>query len=205
MISLFVLVLIYPVFQGKPFASLLLSLLYTLIAAASALSVFRSRRLLVVVCSLGLPCVVLNWVARLADLGLVLNLMAAGLLVAFGFVLVAVLLQDILTTSTVTGNTLCRAVSGYMLIGISWAAMYQMLLLLDPGAILPLPSESSWSTCVYFSFITLTTLGFGDIAPVSPFARSLVIMEAVVGPMYLVILIARLVAAYRRKPVGAGS
>ena len=203
MIALFLLVLVQPFFTDTPFGGPALSLLYTLIAAASVLSVMRSRRLLVAVCSLGIPWIVLSWGTRLGDLGLAVNLLTIALLVPFGLLLVTIMLVDVLRMPAVTGNTLCRAISGYMLIGISWAAMYQMLLLLDSESVHPLiPGE--WGNCVYFSFTTLTTLGFGDVTPVSPYARSLVAIESVVGPMYLAILIARLVAAYGRTSTDPG-
>lgn len=56
------------------------------------------------------------------------------------------------------------------------------------------PRESLWSIFIYYSFVTLTTLGYGDITPVGTGARTLSWMESVVGPLYLAILIARLVA-----------
>ena len=200
MISLFLMLLIGPAVADKPFASLVLSLLLSLVAISSALSVYRSRRLLAAICCLALPCVVLNWLTRLVDLGLAMDVLTNVLLIAFtGTVLVA-MMASILTAPTVTANTLCRAVSAYLLIGLTWAFAYEIVVMLDPGAITPLTATNSMGDFIYFSFTTMTTLGIGDIAPVSPYARSLALLQSIIGPMYLVILVARLVAMYGRTP-----
>ena len=205
MISLLLMLLIQPALAGKPFSSLVLVLLLSLVGISSALSVFRNRRLFVTICCLGLPCVGLNWMTRLADVGVAMDVLTNVLLIAFTGTLLTAMLINILATSTVTANTLCRAVSAYLLIGLTWAAAYEIVVMLDPGAITPLTSTNSMGNFVYFSFTTMTTLGFGDITPVSPYARSLAMLQSVIGPMYLVILVARLVAMYGRTPTGQQS
>ena len=197
MVTLFLLLLVHPAFEGKPFAALVLSAFFTLILVSSALAVMRQRRLFVAVCCLGLPWVVLNWAGNLVSLGPALDLLRLVVQTTFILFVVVVLVAKLLTTSTVTANTLCRAVSAYLLMGVAWAAMYGMLVLLDPNAFRTPSGDTSWAEYLYFSFTTLTTLGFGDITPVSPYARSLVMVEAVIGPMYLAVLIARLVAMHR--------
>src|SRR5207247_5911220 len=89
-------------------------------------------------------------------------------------------------------------IAGYLLIGITWAFAYQLLLQLvpaaihfengTPGGLLGQPND-----LFYFSFITLTTVGYGDVQPVHPVVRSLAVAEALVGQLYLAILIASLV------------
>ncbi len=93
------------------------------------------------------------------------------------------------------------AVSIYLLLGLIWARLYQLVELVSPGAFL-LPDSESLNTAnlVYFSFVTLATLGYGDISPVDIVARTLAILEAIMGQLYLVILISRLVAEGVEKP-----
>lgn len=197
MASLFLLILVYPAFQARPFAGLALTGLLTIIFISSVLSVSRSPRLFLAVCLLGLPCIVLSWLTRFVDFGMAIKLLAAAWLITFELFIVLIMLVRVLTQKTVTANTLCRAVSAYLLIGIAWASLYQLLHHLDPAAFSPAMEGDAWGRLVYFSFTVLTTLGFGDITPASPFARSLVTVESVIGPMYLAILIARLVAMHR--------
>src|SRR5262249_31801242 len=87
------------------------------------------------------------------------------------------------------------SVAVYLLLGLFWAVSYQLVELLQPGSfsIGARKSGIDLQQLGYFSFTTLTTLGLGDILPVSPLARSLVALEALVGQLFPVILIARLV------------
>ena len=94
------------------------------------------------------------------------------------------------------------AVAVYMLLGILWGEFYVMVYLLDPSSFYFDPStqrgEPPISELIYFSFITLTTLGLGDIVPVSPVARSMVTFESLVGQLYPAVLLARLVTLYEK-------
>jgi len=113
---------------------------------------------------------------------------------ALGF-LVAVLLQRLFRTERVTADTLSTAVSGYFLLGILWAFFYGIVAQLDPGAFREL-ADPDTREFFYFSFVTLTTLGYGDISPVTNAARTVAVFEAVVGQLYLAITIARLVGLH---------
>ena len=93
----------------------------------------------------------------------------------------------------VTVDTIFAALSGYYLMGFAWALLYMVVDNLAPGSF-TVDISSHFQSAFYFSFVTLTTLGYGDIAPAMPLARSLVTTEALVGQLYLVVLVARLVA-----------
>ncbi len=207
MVSLFVLLLVNPAFEGMPLGRILLNALFTLVLISAALAVSRRRALFVTVSCLGLPWVVISWVNGFVAVK-ALSVLGAACLIAFTLFVITLLIVDLLTASNVTASTLCRAVSAYVLIGVTWAAVYALIVLLDPDAFSFAAKEfgggleDNWNKYIYFSFTTLTTLGFGDIAPVSPYARSFVMIEAVIGPMYLTILIARLVAMHRRPHPG---
>jgi len=83
----------------------------------------------------------------------------------------------------------------YLLLGLLWAVWYDSIEVLQPGSfgVSAQKGEASLPQLAYFSFTTLTTLGFGDIVPLRSLARSLVMLEALVGQLFPVILIARLV------------
>ena len=99
------------------------------------------------------------------------------------------------------------AVCVYLLVGVAFTYLYEIIFILDPGSF-DLGSASSGAPVEpldlwvfsYFSFVTLTTLGYGDILPLTAFTRSLAALEAIVGPMYLAILVARLVSLRDVKP-----
>ncbi len=196
-IALFLLLLVNPATAGTAFRGVVLSGLFSLVLLSSALSICQSRWMFIAVLCVGIPGLALSWLTRLTEVSWLVSLLTAGLLVACWLLVTVMMLAHILATRRVNSNTLFCAASAYLLLGVTWAGIYQILVLLDPGAIKSLGPDSSWGDFVYFSFTSLTTLGYGDITPVSPFARSLVTVESVVGPMYLAILVARLVGLYQ--------
>jgi hypothetical protein len=124
---------------------------------------------------------------------------ALALSLAMGLLMVLVL-QRIFLAGPITGDRIQGAVAVYLLIGLMWAQAYDFLERLVPGSF-QFPSAvvgpyGRSSALLYFSFITLTTLGYGDILPVHPVARSLAMVEALMGQLYPAILIAGLVGAH---------
>ena len=84
----------------------------------------------------------------------------------------------------------------YFLIGFLWSFLYIVVTISDPGSISFPDSELIPGEIFYFSFVTLTTLGYGDITPESMMARNLTIIEATIGQIYLTVLVARLVGLH---------
>lgn len=133
----------------------------------------------------------------------VLEIARAVAMIVLLALLARVILRDVLTTSEITLDTIFGATSVYLLIGYIWAFAYSLSGSIDPtsiavprGELLP-ASEGGIEEYFYFSFVTLTTLGYGDIQPVSPIVRTLAILEALLGQLYVVILLARLVSVYK--------
>ncbi|MEB3311464.1 MAG: potassium channel family protein [Snowella sp.] len=97
-------------------------------------------------------------------------------------------------------DTIIVAVCGYLLIGIIWSFLYLLCWELDPQAFyLAIPRDyqyKPWNLSIYFSFTSLTTVGYGDIIPVNRWAMFLANMEAVLGSSYLAVVVARLVSLY---------
>ncbi|GAB4378603.1 MAG: hypothetical protein Kow00121_30930 [Elainellaceae cyanobacterium] len=108
--------------------------------------------------------------------------------------------KEIFLTEKVTADTLKGAIAAYLLMGIAWAALYNVVYGLDSYAfngISSLHHQADSADFLHFSFITLTTVGYGDIEPVNLFARTFADLEAIAGVMYSSILIARLVGLYK--------
>jgi hypothetical protein len=110
-------------------------------------------------------------------------------------VIAVILLAQIFRSGRVTHVRIQGSIAVYLLFGIAWAHAYHVVNLLHPGSFSEtggsMTSPADW---IYFSFITLTTVGYGDITPVGTLARALAIGEALVGQLYLAIMVARLVA-----------
>ena len=96
------------------------------------------------------------------------------------------------------GERILGAVCVYLLIGLAWAKVYQTLDVVTPGSF-RFPADTAWAApglprYAYVSFITLATVGFGDVTPATSVAGTLAWLEAVTGQLYLAITVARLVA-----------
>ncbi|MCW8964071.1 MAG: potassium channel family protein [Gammaproteobacteria bacterium] len=120
------------------------------------------------------------------------------LLILVGFYLYATWLaaRQILFTGPINWNKIVGAICIYLLMGLIWALSYLFLAQAVPGAfngLEQLPWYDNFADAAYYSFVTLTTLGYGDISPVAPIARFLVYMEAIFGVFYMAILVASLI------------
>jgi hypothetical protein len=96
-------------------------------------------------------------------------------------------------------NRIVGAICVYLLLGVMWSIAYAVLEILQPGSFNGLTELASpvWNPdWIYFSFVTITTLGYGDILPMTQTARSLSFAEAIVGQFYIAVLVAGLVSAY---------
>jgi len=100
----------------------------------------------------------------------------------------------------ITRGRILVSVSLYFLLGLTWFALYNLINLVQPGSFAeagtPLTGIPHWSTMLYFSLVTLTTLGYGDIVAIKPAARMVATLEASAGVLYIAITVARLVGAH---------
>ncbi len=108
--------------------------------------------------------------------------------------LLYILLSQVFAPGPVTRTRILGAIAGYLVLGFGWAHAYAIVASIIPGSFtVPQRELHSVSEWAYYSFVTLTTVGFGDIVPTHPVARSLTVGEVLTGQLYLAILIGRLV------------
>jgi hypothetical protein len=184
-------------------ADLIETMLMTLVLLVAVLSIAGRWRALVGIV-LVTPAVIGEWLNYWWPEETLIYVVtrAAGLLF-IGFVVVE-LLRFIVYAPRVDAEVLCAAVAGFLLSGLAWSLAYNLLDRLDPNSfVFNLSSKSGDSmngfTSLYFSFITLSTVGYGDIVPASEVARMLAMVEAMFGMFYMAMLIARLVSLYSSK------
>jgi len=131
----------------------------------------------------------------------VLSLVMAGISLSYTIVLVT---GYLLRARRADGHVISAGICVFLLMGVTWAILYSLIEILEPGSFSFPPSDiediqlgvfssGHTSSTFYFSFVTLTTLGYGDITPVSTAARGFATLEALTGQIYLVVLVARLV------------
>jgi Ion channel len=209
LVALVVLLIVTPFVDDLKNGDQIDGLLVTVVLVSGVLAVGKRRRTLVVALVLVLPAIVGKWVAQLRP-DLVPPEVYLGFALLFvGFVLLQ-LLFFILRAPRVNSEVLCAGVAGYLLLGIIWMFAYIIMARLqpiDPHDPLKLAAFSynigppatrylHSFDALYFSFITLSTVGYGDITPLSNAARTLAMTEAMTGTLYIAVLISRLVALY---------
>ena len=106
------------------------------------------------------------------------------------------MIRKIFSDRKVTVDTIVGGISIFLLIGDLWFLLFEIVYLLDPEAFLASTRTINSFDLLYFSFTTLTTVGYGDISPISPLAKVLTNLEGICGVMYPAILIGRLVGIY---------
>jgi hypothetical protein len=110
------------------------------------------------------------------------------------------LTRYIIRCKVVDSGVLSASACVYLLLGLVWCYIYALLDYFFPGSILPVLETNtfeSFSKYLYFSLVSLTTLGYGDITPTTRIAQNWAVLEAIVGQLFLTILVARLVGLYR--------
>ncbi len=148
---------------------------------------------------LALANLVLNWMVEIRPEDTLIILNAILGLIFLGFLLPMVGMQ-VFGEGPATGHRIRGAIVIYLLLGVAWALLYQVVFLTIPQAfrlsegMLGSDSDALHRLFMYFSFITLTTTGYGDITPVHPLARMLTMLEALMGQLYPAITLARLVS-----------
>ncbi|MDH4281180.1 MAG: ion channel [Myxococcales bacterium] len=142
-----------------------------------------------------------RWVQLLAE-PRALRIAALVLTVVWIGYAISITVSHLFQRRDVTLNTIFGAIVAYLLIAVAFAILFEIILLGDPGAFSGIPEgvlgqrSKLGDAMIYFSLVCLTTMGFGDIVPVSSIARPLAVLEGVFGQLYLAVMIARLVGLH---------
>jgi voltage-gated potassium channel Kch len=184
-----------PVFDALEFPGVLIESLLAanLLAAVLPVSGRRGRSVL-------LALMLLVWLARSAITWFehpALSAMTLGIWTVIGLLAAAGALRFAMRAASVDAEHLYAALSAYLLAGIFFGLFYWVLEQSWPGTF-AFPDKFSRVSALYFSFVTLATLGYGDIVPRTDVARGLAIVEGVGGQLFLAVLVARLVSLYSR-------
>ena len=194
------LIILVPFFDQPGVSLLLFRLVGATVLLSAIYAVSEKRAQWIAALALAIPAGVLN--ASLAlDSSTRLNVAALLSTVVFLSFTLVTLLRAVVRAEAVTSDTIYGALSVYLLMALTWGMAYLLLETLRPGTLhidaARHPGHTvDWFDCIFYSFVTLTSLGYGDIVPMTAQARSLSILEAVTGIMYVAVLVARLVGLY---------
>jgi len=191
-----------PFIQELPSGRFIDGILVTALLLAAVFAVGGRHRSLAVGLILGGPVFLARWIHHLWPAEGVDRFYVCSFLLFLAFI-VGQFLRFILRSPRVNSEVVCAAISVYLLLGLIWAGCYAFVARLNPAAFSGVPPSNQplhGFDALYFSLITLTTVGYGDIAPATGTARMLAMLEAVTGTMYMAVLVARLVSLYTSAP-----
>ncbi len=191
----------HPMLPGIVFA-----VAFSAMLLAAVFAVSRSRRSNLLALLLAIPVIVLQVVRvwRESD-SVAIAAHVVGLL--FLVYTVVLILKFLFTTGRVSSDMICASLCVYLLLGVLWAITYSLIQIFDGQSFLSAYADNGEGrtmrfggertlTALYYSFVTMSTLGYGDIVPRSSLARMAAAMQAIVGQLYLAVLVARLVGLH---------
>jgi len=197
LILILVMLILPPFLDDWVSTRILLDLFLTAILFALIFAIRSNRSQVIIGVILALPLILSTWASYfilITSFGFVTPIFAA---LFFGYAAVNIL-RRILKNKEITRETIFAAIVAYLLIGLMWAFLYMLVEKLIPGSF-SFPDKDLRTTTMhfeYFSFVTITTLGYGDISPLTNKASALAMLEALVGQIYLVVLVAWLVGMH---------
>jgi len=194
-----------PVFLPDAVVEFAVPSLFTVLALTALATVAKNRRTLIVGILLAVPAILIHWIAPSGEPSLAGGISGDLFLI---WVTIAILAHG-LRAQRVNSEVLFAVACVYLLLALIWAMGYGIADGLQPGtlaypeALLGATDDPSGRGLhTYFSFVTLTTLGYGDITPVTDAGRLLAMLEATLGQLFLVIVVARLVGLHTAQQMG---
>jgi voltage-gated potassium channel len=146
--------------------------------------------------------VLMVWISNALHMEVITSI-SKGINILFFVVIVFTLIKQIASAREVTAGVILSSVAGYLLMGIIFSIFIAFIIHTDPAAFTPLKAEdsitgenSTTSISLYFGYVTLATLGYGDIVPLKPYTRSLATLIAISGQFYIAIIVALLVGKF---------
>jgi len=196
LLSLLLLPLVHPLISSLDLVGtrILSNIFFSVMLFSSVYAISDNKRLFTIALILGIPAFGARWVIYFLGSSPGVIIAIHGVIAIFLVLVAGTMLSHVLKDEVVTGEKVSAAICVYLLIGLTWAFLFSLSYYLEPGSFSI--EGADLSHFVYYSFITLSTLGYGDITPLSASARALSYVEAITGQLYLTVLVARLVGLH---------
>jgi voltage-gated potassium channel len=192
LISLLIIIIIAPLLEENSTGSIILVGIFSLILLLGVYAISYNLRLIAVSLFMMIPTYIVVWTETFySTTPLIIARYVLSAITIFFILLI--MLWKILSVSKVTAYEIYGALSVYILVALGYCQIYILSYHLNPGSISIQFGKFSFSTMFYFSFVSLSTTGFGDIVSVEPLTRSVTILELITGVFFVAILIARLI------------
>ena len=193
LISLLLILLLNPILSelDLPGSRWILTIFFSAVLFAGIFAVSQTRGVVIAAILLAFPAFLFRWVNEFFAISDILYHLFD---IFFIFYIGATILSYVLKSGRVTTGRIVGAVNVYFLIGLTWSHFYSIIYALSPASFAVTSPDPSYF--LYYSYVTMSTLGYGDITPLTPVARSFAYMEAMIGQLFLAVLVARLVGQH---------
>ena len=196
LISIILWFVLRPFLEGLTHLTPLMDLFVTLILLSGVFALIQNRGIFIFGLIFALFTLIIRWMLHFMNISSLATVSQILSILFMGFI-VGVILSYLFREKEITSDIIMAAICGYFLIGLLWSSVYLLLAALEPSSFqFSRTMGSGGEDFAYYSFVTLTTLGYGDITPVTTPARSLSILESATGQLYLAVLVARLVGIH---------
>jgi hypothetical protein len=192
------LLLLFPA-MGEVARPVLLTAVFAVVLVAGVAVVDAGRHHVMTAAALGVVQVVLTGINAVSENSAIYPSVAGGAFVVTAVLIVYCIycvLRYVLRARFITLDQIYAGISVYLMLGLAFGCMYYLLVILNPDCFSVNTAKSGGGTpdLMYFSFVTLATLGYGDITPVTKAARTMAEVEAIAGTLYIAVFMARLVS-----------
>ena len=191
------LIVLGPFMQGFIGLRLFMEVFFSIIFIATIYAVSQKRLHIIIAAILLIPALLAVWTPDIPRHNILLTIGYLCGLIVLAFAIISIL-KYLFAEETVTRQTISAAVAVYLLIALMWTFIYRLIENLYPGsfAVAHDNLHTAENIYLYFSLVTITTLGYGDITPIGSQAIALSVLEAITGQIYLVVVVAWFVGLY---------
>jgi hypothetical protein len=203
LVFILMLIAIQPLDEAIGELGILLDLITTAILVSAIFAISQKRNQAVIGVFLAVPMLFSVWSNYFLEKPW-LEILGTLCGIAFFAFIIVIILRFIFTQDYVTGDLIAGAAVIYLVIAIIWTYIYRIIEMIHPGSFSIAESQTMDYSApfLYYSFVTMTTLGYGDIFPVTTAAKSCAILEAIIGQLFLVIMVAWLVGVHISQSMG---
>jgi hypothetical protein len=199
---LFLLLSILLIFVIRPFLedfikiNVLMDIFFTVILLSGIYAASQKKNFLIIALAIAFPTLIAHWSAYF--LKIPYSFLVGSILGSIFFAYITIIILFYLfREKEITSDIIIGSICAYFLIGLMWAYVFSAMEIVKPGSFqIPQQLNIGMHHFTYYSFVTITTLGYGDITPISHPAQSLSFLEAITGQLYIAVLIARLVGIH---------
>ena len=198
LIILLLTIMINPLLEEMTILRVVFDIALSLILIVGCFTISRYKITPWIAMALAIPMLLYTWSTQFGFKIPYLDIIGTISGIAYFALIAVTILIFIFTTRSVKGEVISAALVVYLLLGVLWGYGYTLIDLIQPGSF-NVPDHfigAEGYSYMYYSFITLTTVGYGDITPISGMARSLSMLEGIIGQSYMAVLVARLVGMH---------